>query len=353
MQPANPGPGAALKTSVTAAVVVLSRGRGRATSPHMNHLKTFMLLAALTALFVGVGYLIGGPVGMAVAFGFALIGNLISYWNADKIVLSMYRAQEVPPDHPDARVRAYANDVREMAERSGMPAPRVTIIESDQPNAFATGRDPAHAAVAATTGLLTMLDRREIRAVMGHELAHVKNRDTLTMTVTATIAGAISALANFAFFFGAGNDRERPGGFLGVIAVAILAPIAAALVQMAISRGREYEADSHGSDISGDPQALASALQKIDTYARGGRVNIGAERNPATAHMFIINPLLGHGADNLFSTHPSTENRVAALMQRFDGRLPAAQQDLSASAGKRPAGPWDPQPETRRPGPWG
>jgi heat shock protein HtpX len=184
----------------------------------MNHIKTFMLLAAMTALFVGVGYLIGGPAGMAMALAFALVGNLISYWNADKIVLSMYRAQEVQPNHPDARVRAYEGDVREMAQRAGMPMPKITIIESDQPNAFATGRDPAHAAVAATTGLLSMLDRREIRAVMGHELAHVKNRDTLTMTVTATIAGAISALANFAFFFG-GNDRER-GSFPRLAAAA-------------------------------------------------------------------------------------------------------------------------------------
>lgn len=319
----------------------------------MNHVKTFMLLAALTALFVGAGYLIGGPTGMVVAFGFALVGNLISYWNADKIVLSMYRAQEVPANHPDARVRAYAQDVREMAQRAGLPQPKVTIIESDQPNAFATGRDPAHAAVAATTGLLTMLDRREIRAVMGHELAHVKNHDTLTMTVTATIAGAISALANFAFFFGAGNDRERPGGIVGVIAIAILAPMAAALVQMAISRGREYEADSHGAEISGDPQALALALQKIDAYARGGRVNIGAERNPATAHMFIINPLNGHGADNLFSTHPSTANRVAALSAKFGGKPAAQQPELVTSTRRRSPGPWDQQPEPRKPGPWG
>jgi heat shock protein HtpX len=317
----------------------------------MNHLRTFILLAAMTALFVGVGYLIGGLTGMAVALAFALVGNLISYWNADKIVLSMYRAQDVPANHADARVRAYAQDVREMAQRAGLPTPRITLIESDQPNAFATGRNPSHAAVAATTGLLTMLDRREIRAVMGHELAHVKNRDTLTMTVTATVAGAISALANFAFFFG-GNDRERPGGFLGVIAIAILAPIAAALVQMAISRGREYEADRHGAEISGDAQALASALQKIDAYARGGRVNIGAERNPATAHMFIINPLSGRGADSLFSTHPSTENRVAALANKFGGKGATRQPELVSPRRSRPPGPWD-QPQPRKPGPWG
>lgn len=304
-----------------------------------NHLRTFMLLAALTALFVGIGYLIGGPVGMAVALAFALVGNLISYWNADKIVLSMYRAQDAGDTHADPRVRAYAQDVREMAAGAGLPQPRVTIIESDQPNAFATGRDPAHAAVAATTGLLTMLDRREIRAVMGHELAHVKNRDTLTMTVTATIAGAISALANFAFFFG-GNDRERPGGIIGVLAIMILAPMAAALVQMAISRGREYEADAAGAEISGDPQALASALQKIDAYARGGAVNMAAERNPATAHMFIINPLAGRGADNLFSTHPSTQNRVNALAQRFGARSSGPVTTAVPVTRKRKAGPW-------------
>jgi len=318
----------------------------------MNHLRTFVLLAALTALFVGVGFMIGGPSGMMIALAFALVGNLISYWNADKIVLSMYRAQDVPPQSVDARVRAYAEDVREMALRAGMPVPRITLIESEQPNAFATGRDPAHAAVAATTGLLTMLDRREVRAVMGHELAHVKNRDTLTMTVTATIAGAISALANFAFFFG-GNDRERPGGVLGVIAIMILAPIAAGLVQMAISRRREYEADESGADISGDPAGLASALQKIDAYARAGRVNFQAERNPATAHMFIINPLLGRGADNLFSTHPSTENRVAALARRFGGSAASTPTSgMLTSPRQRQRGPWGDR-GGRRPGPWG
>jgi heat shock protein HtpX len=323
-----------------------------------NHLRTFMLLAALTALFVGIGYLIGGVMGMMIAFAFAAVGNLISYWNADKIVLSMYKAQEVDDRHPDARVRTYAADVREMAENAGMPMPRITIIDSQQPNAFATGRDPAHAAVAATTGLLTMLDRREVRAVMGHELAHVKNRDTLTMTVTATIAGAISALANFAFFFGGANDRERPGGFIGMIAIMILAPMAAALVQMAISRGREYEADAGGAEISGDPQALASALSKIDSYARRGVVNMEAERNPATAHMFIINPLAGRGADNLFSTHPATQNRIDALTKRFGaGRAPSApsMRETPRDPAPAPAAAGSAVPSFRRPkkpGPW-
>ncbi|MDB5416751.1 MAG: Zn-dependent protease with chaperone function [Phenylobacterium sp.] len=279
-----------------------------------NHLRTFTLLAALTALFVGAGYLIGGPGGMAVAFLLAAGMNLVSYWNADRIVLSMYRAQPADESDPDPLIRNYAADVRELAARAGLPPPRVFVIDQDQPNAFATGRDPQHAAVAATRGLLRMLDRREIRGVMAHELTHVKNRDTLTMTVTATIAGAISALANFAFFFGGRDEQGRPTGMIGTLVVAILGPIAAALVQMAISRGREYEADRGGAEISGDPEALASALRKIEAYARSGYMNPDAERHPATAHMFIINPLAGHGADNLFSTHPATENRVAALL---------------------------------------
>lgn len=279
----------------------------------MNHLKTFALLAVMTALFMGIGYLIGGATGMAIALVVAAGMNVFSYWNADKIVLKMYRAQPVDETHPNAVVRAYVADVKQMAQDAGLPLPNITITPNDQPNAFATGRNPQNAAVAATTGLLDMLTREEIRGVMAHELAHVKNRDTLTMTVTATIAGAIAMLANFAMFFG-GNDRERPGGMIGTIALMLLAPMAAGLVQMAISRAREYEADRVGAEIANDPQALASALQKIEAYARGA-VNAPAERNPATAHMFIINPLNGKGADNLFSTHPATGNRVRALME--------------------------------------
>ena len=218
----------------------------------MNHLKTFVLLAGLTALFVGAGYMIGGPTGMLIALVFALGMNLFSYWNADKIVLRMYGAVEVDAGHPEPLIRAYVADIEDLARRAGLPRPRITVIDSEQPNAFATGRDPAHAAVAASTGLLGLLDRDEIRGVMAHELAHVKNRDTLTMTVTATIAGAISALANFAFFFGGSReDDERPGGLIGTIVLAILAPIAAMLVQMAISRSREYEADRVGAQIAG------------------------------------------------------------------------------------------------------
>jgi len=280
----------------------------------MNHFKTFALLAALTALFVGLGYLIGGPTGMLIALVFAGGMNLVSYWNADKIVMKMYRAQPVDEQHPNAVVRAYVADVVEMAKGAGLPRPVIAIIPNDQPNAFATRRNPENAAVCATTGLLDMLSRDEIRGVMAHELAHVKNRDTLTMTVTATVAGAIAALANFALFFGGGgDDEERPGGIIGALALMILAPMAAGLVQMAISRSREYEADRVGAEIAGDPQALAAALQKIDASARR-IVNTTAERNPASGQLFIINPLAGRGADNLFSTHPATGNRVKALM---------------------------------------
>ncbi len=260
-----------------------------------NHLRTFVLLAALTALFMGVGYLIGGPTGMALAFLIAAGMNVFSYWNADKIVLSMYRAQPVDETDPDPLIRNFVVDVNDLAARAGLPRPKVHVIDQDQPNAFATGRDPDHAAVAATRGLLQMLDRREIRGVMAHELAHVKHRDTLTMTITATIAGAISALANFAFLFGGRDENGRSTGIVGTIAMMILAPMAAGLVQMAISRGREYEADRGGAEISGDPEALASALRKIEAYAKGGYMNPDAERHPATAHMFIINPLRATG----------------------------------------------------------
>ncbi|MBC6982784.1 zinc metalloprotease HtpX [Caulobacter sp. 17J80-11] len=280
----------------------------------MNHLKTFMLMAAMSALFVGAGYLIGGTGGMLIALVLAAGMNLFSYWNADKIVLRMYHARPADASDPHPVIRTYVADIQALALKAGLPQPRVFVIDNPQPNAFATGRDPAHAAVAATTGLLEMLSREEIRGVMAHELAHVKNRDTLTMTITATLAGAISAIANFAMFFGGGNDRERPGGIIGVLAISILAPLAAALVQMAISRSREYEADRVGAEIAGDPQALASALEKIERYAKG-IPNVEAERNPATAHLFIMNPLSGRGADNLFSTHPATANRVKALME--------------------------------------
>lgn len=298
-----------------------------------NSLRTFMLLAAMTAIFVVAGYLIGGPTGMLIALALGGAMNLFSYWNADKIVLRMYGAVQVDESHPDPLIRNYVADTLVLADGAGMPRPKVYLIDTDQPNAFATGRNPENAAVAATVGLLRILDRREIRGVMAHELAHVKNRDTLTMTVTATIAGAISALANIAFFFG--GDRDRPAGMIGTILIAVLAPIAAALVQMAISRGREYEADRHGAEISGDPQALADALAKMEAYAKG-TLNETAERNPATGQMFIINPLAGRGADNLFSTHPATQNRIEALMKLAGG----ARRGTSVPMTGARKGPW-------------
>ncbi len=317
----------------------------------MNHLKTFALLAVLTALFAGLGYLIGGATGMLIALVFAAGMNLFSYWNADKIVLRMYRAQPVDETHPNAVVRTYVADVVQMAQDAGLPRPAIAIIPSDQPNAFATGRNPAHAAVCATTGLLDMLTRDEIRGVMAHELAHVKNRDTLTMTVTATVAGAIAALANFALFFGGGDDRERPGGIIGTLALMLLAPMAAGLVQMAISRTREYEADKVGAEIAGDPASLAAALQKIEAYAR--RIhNPTAERNPASGQLFIINPLAGRGADNLFSTHPNTGNRVRALME-LGTRMGLAPRRAFAEVAPGPATTSVPSTPSHTPGPWG
>ncbi|MBU2289586.1 MAG: zinc metalloprotease HtpX [Alphaproteobacteria bacterium] len=322
----------------------------------MNHVKTFTLLAALTALFVGLGYLIGGATGMLIALVFAGGMNLFSYWNADKIVMKMYRAQPVDEQHPNAVVRVYVADVVQMAKDAGLPRPVIAIIPNDQPNAFATGRNPENAAVCATTGLLDMLTRDEIRGVMAHELAHVKNRDTLTMTVTATIAGAIAALANFALFFGGGDDEERPGGIIGALALMILAPMAAGLVQMAISRSREYEADRVGADIAGDPHSLASALQKIDGHARK-IVNVTAERNPASGQLFIINPLAGRGADNLFSTHPATGNRVKALMELGTKMGLAPRRAAFADAPRGPVSTSVPSTAAPTPspsrGPWG
>jgi len=279
----------------------------------MNYMKTGLLLAAMTALFGAVGFLIGGEAGMLIALGLAAVMNLFAYWNSDKMVLSMYGAREV-----DAQTAPeFYGLVQTLAQRAGLPMPRVYVMDNDQPNAFATGRNPENAAVAATTGLLHMLSREEIEGVMAHELAHVKNRDTLIMTVTATLAGAIGMLANFAMFFGGGRDSEgnRSGvGMIGGLLIMILAPLAAMVVQMAISRSREYAADRMGAEISGNPHGLAAALQRISGAAER-LPNERAEGNPATAHMFIINPLHGRRMDGLFSTHPSTENRIAALME--------------------------------------
>jgi heat shock protein HtpX len=275
----------------------------------MNYFKTALLLAALTGLFMAIGFLIGGQTGMLIAFVIALAMNAYSYWNADKAVLRMYNARQVTP----ANAPEFHEIVRRLAEAAELPMPRLYIIDSPQPNAFATGRNPDNAALAATTGLLDRLSYEEVAGVMAHELAHVKNRDTLIMTVTATIAGAISMLANFALFFG-GNRNNNGIGLIGSIAIMILAPLGAMLVQMAISRTREYAADRMGAEICGQPAWLASALTKIAGAARQ-IPNVAAERNPASAHLFIINPLSGERMDNLFSTHPNTENRVQALMQ--------------------------------------
>ncbi|MHC5305992.1 zinc metalloprotease HtpX [Bartonella sp. LJL80] len=283
----------------------------------MNIMRTAMLLAFMTALFMGVGYLIGGGSGVLIAFVIAAGMNIFSYWNSDKMVLRMYGAREV-----DARsAPEYYGIVSDLAQKAGLPQPKIYIMDNAQPNAFATGRNPENAAVAATTGLLQSLSPEEIAGVMAHELAHVQNRDTLTMTITATIAGAISMLGNFALFMGHGNrdsnGNSNPLGMIGVIIAMFVAPFAAMLVQMAISRTREYAADKRGAQICGNPLWLASALNKI---ARGAHdvTNEEAEHNPATAHMFIINPLNGSGADSLFSTHPATENRIAALRQQAE-----------------------------------
>ncbi len=288
----------------------------------MNTFRTGLLLAAMTALFLAIGYLLGGQGGMLIAFVVALGMNVFSYWNADKIVLRMFNAREV-----DARsAPAFYGIVKQLAQRAELPMPRVYIIDNPQPNAFATGRNPQNSAVAATTGLLQNLSQEEIAGVMAHELAHVKNRDTLTMTVTATIAGAIGMLANFALFFG-GNRENNPLGMIGTILVVLLAPLAAMLVQMAISRTREYAADREGAKICGRPTWLASALQKLDVFAR--RIdNPAAERNPAAAHLFIVNPLHGGSVDNLFSTHPSMENRIRMLLE------------MEGTTTTRQGGPW-------------
>lgn len=296
----------------------------------MNTLRTGLLLAGLAGLFVAIGYLLGGQGGMLVAFIFAAGTNLFAYWNADKMVLRMQGAQEI-----DRSVAPEFYDiVARLARNAGLPMPKVYLMNNPQPNAFATGRNPENAAVAATTGLLQLLTPAEIAGVVAHELAHIKHRDTLMMTITATFAGAISMIANFGFFFG-GRDRNSGLGPLGGIALMLLAPMTAMIVQMAVSRTREYEADRGGAEISGDPRSLASALYKIENAARR-TVNETAVANPVMAHLFIINPLSGQRMDNLFSTHPATENRVAAL-------------ESMAAEMKQPT----PNPSQPAKGPWG
>jgi heat shock protein HtpX len=311
----------------------------------MNYFRTAILLAGLTALFMGVGFLIGGSSGALIALVFAAGMNLFAYWNSDRMVLSMHGATEVDAHSaPDLYQM-----VHELAGRAGLPMPRVYLMDEPQPNAFATGRDPEHAAVAVTTGLLNILNRDELAGVIAHELAHIKNRDTLIMTITATIAGAISMLAQFGMFFGGGNRENNGFGVIGTLAMVILAPLAAMLVQMAISRTREYSADDMGGRILGKPMALASALVKISNGA-AQIPNAAAEQNPATAHMFIVNPLTGgHGWDNLFATHPNVENRIAAL-QQLAGEIGGGATSVP-TARTQGYGKWG-QSAARR-GPWG
>ncbi len=299
----------------------------------MGMMRTFILMAALTALFLAIGYLTAGPAGLAIAFIIAAGLNLFAYWNADKIVLKMQGAREVDETDRSPVVRQFVEDTRRLADHAGMPQPKIHVIETSQPNAFATGRNPENAAIAATTGLLNMLNREEVAGVMAHELAHVQNRDSLTMTITATLAGAIGMLANFALFF---SNRER-GGLVAGLAIMIFAPMAAGLVQMAISRSREYEADRRGAEICGNPLWLASALAKIDRGARA-MVNPHAERHPAAAHMYIVHPLAGRRGDNLFATHPATQNRIEALRRlAADMGVGAASSEPEQARGR---GPW-------------
>jgi heat shock protein HtpX len=274
-----------------------------------NLMKTAVLMAAITALFMLLGRMLGGQTGMMLALVVALGMNFFSYWFSDKIVLKMYKAREID----DSTAPQFVAMVRELAQKADIPMPKVYLIDEDAPNAFATGRNPDHAAVAATTGIIRVLSARELRGVMAHELAHVKHRDILISTISATMAGAIGMLANFGMMFGGRDSEGRPSNPIVGIAMAILAPLAASLIQMAISRAREFEADRGGAEISGDPQALASALEKIHRFAQGLPME-AAERHPETAQMMIMNPLSAGGLRGLFSTHPPTEERVAALM---------------------------------------
>ena len=318
----------------------------------MNIMKTAMLLAIMTALFMLVGYAIGGAGGMMIALVVAFATNVFSWWNSDKMVLRMHNAVEVD----EANAPEFHSIIKTLSERAGLPMPRTYLIKSDQPNAFATGRNPENAAVAASTGLLETLTKEEVAGVMAHELAHIQSRDTLTMTITATLAGAISMLGNFAFFFGGNRDRNSPLGGFGTLFAMIVAPLAAMIVQMAVSRTREYSADRRGAEITGNPLWLASALKKIAAAAKQ-IPNYRAERFPATAHMFIINPLFGLGADSLFSTHPATENRVAAL-EEMAAEFTAHNQEPKPEAEpvretEPVAPPPQPVPTPRAPGPWG
>ncbi|MCL2715171.1 MAG: zinc metalloprotease HtpX [Alphaproteobacteria bacterium] len=318
----------------------------------MSYSRTAILLAALVALFMVVGYLIGGRTGAMIAFAIAAATNLFAYWRSDQMVLRMHGARQVDASSAPDLVAL----VGQLAGRAGLPMPRVFIMDQEQPNAFATGRNPENAAVAVTAGLMRQLSRDELAGVIAHELAHIKNRDTLLMTITATFAGAISMLAQFGMLFSGGSRDSREGGgpgVLGGILMMILAPLGAMLVQMAISRSREYAADNLGAQIVGAPMKLAAALARIENAAHY-QPNDSAERNPATAHMFIINPLSGRGMDNPMSTHPSTANRIAALEElnrTWSGSGPVPQPaSPPAAAPGGGSGPWGGAP---RRGPWG
>jgi len=299
----------------------------------MNRTRTAVLVAAMTALFVGVGLLLGGRGGAMAALLLAAAINLVSWWNADRMVLRLHGAREVDAQTaPD-----YHRIVADLAARAGLPMPRVALIDADQPNAFATGRNPANATVAVTTGLLRRLTPDELAGVVAHELTHIENRDTLLMTITATLAGAVSMLGNFAFLFGGHRGANGGGSPFGTLLAVLVAPLAAGIVQMAISRTREYAADRRGAEISGRPLSLASALAKIaGTHA----LNPDAERNPATAHLFIVNPLSGRHLDGLFSTHPATADRIAAPEAMDAERAMAAPLGRSVPAVRRLSGPW-------------
>lgn len=322
----------------------------------MSIFKTGLLLAAITALFMGVGFMLGGVFGAVVALGVAAAMNAYAYWNSDKLALRMHNAQPATrASHPEL-----VDMVAELSANAGLPTPAVYVIHEDQPNAFATGRSPENAAVAATTGLMRMLTREELAGVMAHELAHIKNRDTLIMTVAATLAGAISMLAQFGFFLGGSSSENRnPLGFVGVLLAVILAPMAAAMIQMMISRTREYSADRTGAEICRNPLWLASALAKISGGARRFEME-SAEANPASAHLFIVNPLSGQRMDNLFSTHPAAENRISALeamAAEFGGGSPAHRSsDRMSTSSERTSseaqrGGWAPSVR-RQKGPW-
>jgi len=303
--------------------------------------RTAVLMAGMVALFAGVGLLLGGRQGMVIAFLFGVGMNAFTWWNSDRMVLRMHNARPIgPADHPGLH-----RMVAGLAARAGLPMPALYLLQEDQPNAFATGRSPERSAVAVTTGLLKLMPEEEVAGVVAHELAHIRNRDTLLMTLTAGLAGSIGMLAQFGGLFGQ-RDRNNPMGGIGILLAVIVAPLAAMVVQMAVSRSREYEADRVGAEIAGHPRGLANALQRLES-GRRAIPNPAAEANPGTAHLFIVNPLSGARMDNLFSTHPSTENRVRALME-LAGGMPGG----GGPAAARP-GPWGAAPAARRRGPWG